>query len=61
MPYDFCTGGRIVGLATAMELLRLRPDAGVVLDKERQVGRHRTGHNSGVIHGSVVTDVSFPH
>lgn len=55
MIYDFCIiGGGIVGLATAMELLRLRPGAGViVLEKEQALGLHQTGHNSGVIHAGV--------
>lgn len=47
-------GGGIVGLATAHRLLLDRPGAQVtVLEKERQVGRHQTGHNSGVIHAGV--------
>ncbi|MGH2583375.1 MAG: L-2-hydroxyglutarate oxidase [Dehalococcoidia bacterium] len=47
-------GGGIVGLATARELLRRRPNARVViLEKERAIGRHQTGHNSGVIHSGI--------
>lgn len=47
-------GGGIVGLATAHRLLRDRPDAGVtVLEKEPEVGRHQSGHSSGVIHAGV--------
>src|SRR6266540_3208859 len=47
-------GGGIVGLATARELLRRRPGARlVVLEKERAIGRHQTGHNSGVIHSGI--------
>jgi (S)-2-hydroxyglutarate dehydrogenase len=47
-------GGGIVGLATALHLLRARPGADVVvLDKEPGVGRHQTGHNSGVIHSGI--------
>ncbi|MEP7457473.1 L-2-hydroxyglutarate oxidase [Phyllobacterium sp. SB3] len=55
MIYDFCViGGGIVGLATALELTRLRPGAGVlVLEKETGLGRHQTGHNSGVIHAGI--------
>jgi (S)-2-hydroxyglutarate dehydrogenase len=47
-------GGGIVGLATALHLLRARPGADVVvLEKEPGVGRHQTGHNSGVIHSGI--------
>lgn len=47
-------GGGIVGLSTALHLLRARPGADVVvLDKETGVGRHQTGHNSGVIHSGI--------
>jgi L-2-hydroxyglutarate oxidase LhgO len=47
-------GGGIIGLATARELLRRRPNARlVVLEKERRTGRHQTGHNSGVIHSGI--------
>ncbi len=53
--YDFCVvGAGIVGLATAMRLLELRPGSSVVvLEKESGVGLHQTGHNSGVIHAGV--------
>lgn len=55
MKYDFCViGGGIVGMATAMALLKKRPGAGVlVLEKEDTAGRHQTGHNSGVIHAGI--------
>jgi L-2-hydroxyglutarate oxidase len=44
-------GGGIVGLATAYRLLERFPGAAVtVLEKEKQVGAHQTGHNSGVLH-----------
>jgi len=44
-------GGGIVGLATALRLRERFPDAGItVLEKESSVGRHQTGHNSGVLH-----------
>jgi len=47
-------GGGIVGLATARELLQRRPGQRlVVLEKERAIGRHQTGHNSGVIHSGI--------
>ncbi len=43
-------GGGIVGLATAYALRHLHP---VVFEKEREVARHQTGRNSGVIHSGV--------
>ena len=47
-------GGGIVGLATARELLKRRPGARLlVLEKEAAIGRHQTGHNSGVIHSGI--------
>lgn len=54
-PYDYCViGGGIVGLATALELLRRAPVARLLLiEKESALGLHQTGHNSGVIHAGV--------
>ena len=47
-------GAGILGLAIARRLLELVPDATVtVLEKERQVGFHQTGHNSGVVHAGL--------
>ncbi len=47
-------GGGIVGLATALTLLQRRPGADLVLlEKEDEVARHQSGHNSGVIHAGV--------
>lgn len=47
-------GAGIVGLATAMELMRRRPDLKVVvLEKEGEVAAHQTGNNSGVIHAGL--------
>ena len=44
-------GGGIVGLATAYRLTEKFPDARVtLLEKEAGLGRHQTGHNSGVLH-----------
>lgn len=55
MIYDFCIiGGGIVGLATAMELLKRQPNASlVILEKEALLAKHQTGHNSGVIHAGI--------
>lgn len=47
-------GGGIVGLATALRLLDRAPGAEVVvLEKESDVARHQSGHNSGVIHAGI--------
>lgn len=53
--YDYAIiGGGIVGVSTAMQLLEARPGSSLVLlEKERGVGLHQTGHNSGVIHAGV--------
>jgi L-2-hydroxyglutarate oxidase len=53
--YDIAIiGAGIVGLATAMELLTRFPSLRLaVLEKERAIGQHQTGHNSGVIHSGV--------
>jgi (S)-2-hydroxyglutarate dehydrogenase len=45
-------GGGIVGLAVARELA-LRGRQVVVLERERSLGAHQTGHNSGVIHAGI--------
>jgi (S)-2-hydroxyglutarate dehydrogenase len=47
-------GGGIVGLATALEAVRRNPGRRIaVLEKESAIGRHQTGHNSGVIHSGI--------
>jgi L-2-hydroxyglutarate oxidase LhgO len=47
-------GGGIVGLATAMHVTRRFPKLRLLLlEKEDQVARHQTGHNSGVIHSGI--------
>ncbi|MBL9080983.1 MAG: L-2-hydroxyglutarate oxidase, partial [Planctomycetales bacterium] len=47
-------GGGIVGLATAYQLTKLRPGAGVIVfEKEPQPAMHQTGHNSGVLHSGI--------
>src|SRR5271170_4336757 len=55
MILDYCViGGGIVGLATAMELLKRRPGSSLVLlEKEDGLAQHQTGHNSGVIHAGI--------
>lgn len=47
-------GGGIVGLATALSLQDRHPQLQItVLEKEPDVGRHQTGHNSGVVHSGI--------
>lgn len=46
-------GGGIVGLSTAYALTKAGIKDLVVLEAERRVGRHQTGHNSGVIHSGL--------
>ena len=57
MPRNYDTavvGAGIIGLATARALLIARPDLRLaVIDKERELGRHQTGRNSGVLHSGV--------
>ena len=47
-------GAGIVGLATALEVTRRFPGMRVVVvEKEKRVAAHQTGHNSGVIHSGL--------
>lgn len=47
-------GGGIIGLATALCILRVRPGTRLILiEKEKSVAQHQTGHNSGVIHSGL--------
>jgi L-2-hydroxyglutarate oxidase LhgO len=47
-------GGGIVGLATALRLLEARPGLRlVVLEQERELATHQSGHNSGVVHAGL--------
>lgn len=47
-------GGGIVGLATALNLLKSRPTLRLLLlEKENAFAAHQTGHNSGVIHSGL--------
>lgn len=47
-------GAGLVGLAVARRLTELMPDVRVtVLDKEREVAAHQSGHNSGVVHAGI--------
>src|ERR1700680_5062643 len=47
-------GGGICGLAVALEITKRFPRLRLLLlEKEDRVGRHQSGHNSGVIHSGV--------
>ena len=47
-------GGGIVGLATAYKLLEQKPELKLrILEKEKSIGLHQSGHNSGVIHSGI--------
>lgn len=47
-------GGGIIGLATAYRFGQKFPDRKVIVfEKEPDVGRHQTGHNSGVLHAGL--------
>lgn len=47
-------GGGIVGLATALRIKEQKPALKILLlEKENEVAKHQTGHNSGVIHSGL--------
>jgi (S)-2-hydroxyglutarate dehydrogenase len=47
-------GGGIVGLATAMKLKEKNPSLKIaVVEKEKTLAAHQTGHNSGVVHSGI--------
>ena len=47
-------GGGIIGLASALSIMRSRPSTRLILiEKETGVAQHQTGHNSGVIHSGL--------
>jgi L-2-hydroxyglutarate oxidase len=53
--YDLVVvGGGIVGVATAMTLRRRYPELSVtIVEAEKGVAAHQTGHNSGVLHSGI--------
>lgn len=55
MQYDITIiGAGIVGLATAYQLSERHPDLKIcIVEKEKDVALHQTGHNSGVIHSGI--------
>ena len=47
-------GGGILGLATALKIIRAHPRLRLLLlEKEAELARHQTGNNSGVIHSGL--------
>ncbi|MFZ4930014.1 L-2-hydroxyglutarate oxidase [Chryseobacterium sp. Mn2064] len=55
MNYDIViVGAGLVGLATAYQAKRKNPDSKIlILEKEKDVALHQSGHNSGVIHSGI--------
>ena len=53
--YDFVIiGGGIVGISTALEVIKSEPTKKVLLlEKEQSFASHQSGHNSGVVHAGV--------
>ena len=53
--YDLAIiGGGIVGLATGFRYQQSYPDRSVlIVEKEPELARHQTGHNSGVLHSGI--------
>ncbi|QCU78784.1 L-2-hydroxyglutarate oxidase [Citricoccus sp. SGAir0253] len=46
-------GGGILGIALARHLVRRQRGQVTVLEKERRLAAHQTGHNSGVVHAGL--------
>ncbi|MCX6181538.1 MAG: L-2-hydroxyglutarate oxidase [Bacteroidetes bacterium] len=47
-------GGGIVGLATGYQISKQYSDLSIaVVEKEKELGEHQTGHNSGVLHSGL--------
>lgn len=55
LPQDLAIiGGGIVGLATAFKFQKANPDARIrIYEKEAEVGKHQSSHNSGVLHAGL--------
>ena len=47
------TGGGIIGLTIARELLKVGYDNIAILEKEKEIGKHASGRNSGVLHAGI--------
>lgn len=46
-------GGGIIGLSIARELLKRGADDIIILEKEKDIGFHASGRNSGVLHAGI--------
>lgn len=55
MKYDvIIIGSGIIGLATGLKLLEASPHLNIrIIEKEKTIAAHQTGHNSGVIHSGI--------
>ncbi|MDN3670752.1 L-2-hydroxyglutarate oxidase [Echinicola jeungdonensis] len=55
MTYDITIiGGGIVGLATGLKIKKQNPNLKIaILEKEKELAKHQTGNNSGVIHSGL--------
>jgi len=55
MVYDFAIlGGGIIGTTLAYRIKKFFPDSKIILiEKEKELAFHQTGHNSGVIHSGI--------
>ena len=50
-PDFLIVGGGVIGVSTALELRRRHPHARItIFEKERRVGEHASGRNSGILH-----------
>ena len=61
MQYDVAViGGGIIGLSTAMQILKKFPKCKlIILEKEDEISKHQTGRNSGVIHSGLYYKPNF--
>ncbi|KPK35000.1 MAG: hypothetical protein AMK70_06210, partial [Nitrospira bacterium SG8_35_1] len=46
-------GGGIIGLTIARELIKRGYKNIIILEKEREIGKHASGKNSGVLHAGI--------
>lgn len=54
MIYDFLIiGGGIIGLTIAIEVRKTRGGTVCIIEKEREIGLHASGRNSGVLHAGI--------
>ena len=52
--YNYCIiGAGVVGLSIAQELVKQGITKIVILEKEKDVGLHASGRNSGVLHAGI--------